>query len=150
MIYTNEPANVFYVFVSAARADRPDVVNLARHNNLKKDIKAGMGMYGEIVQTGLTGCYREEGQEVAQEERTIKVLCKTKEEAVCLAQLACRAYQQDCVLVIKSQTHSAALMSVPDGMAYKAQSLNGSLQVVEKASGECYTVDASGNIWEVI
>ena len=150
MIFTNEKPNVFFMYVSAARADRPDVVNLARHNQLKADIAAGMGMYGLIVQTGLTGCYREEGQEVASEERTLKVYCKTREECICLTQLVCRAYQQDSALVIKSQTHSAALMSCPEGMAYKAERLNGTLQVVDKPTGECYTVEADGTIWEVI
>nr|DAH54119.1 MAG TPA: hypothetical protein [Caudoviricetes sp.] len=150
MIYTKEPANIFYMYVSAARADRPDVVNLARHNQLKRDIMNGLGMYGEIVQTGITGYFREAGQEVATEERTIKVACRTREECICLAQLVCRAYQQDCALVIKSQTHSAALMSCPEGLAYKAERLNGSLQQVDAPKGECYSVDANGAIWEVV
>lgn len=150
MIYTKEPANVFSMYVSAACADRPDVVNLARHNQLKRDIMNGLGMYGEIVQTGITGYFREAGQDVATEERTIKVACRTREECINLTQLVCRAYQQDCALVIKSQTHSAALMSCPEGLAYKAERLNGSLQQVDAPKGECYSVDANGIIWEVV
>lgn len=150
MIYTKEPANIFYAYVSAARADLADIINMQRHNHLKRDIMNGLGMYGEIVQTGLTGCYREEGQEEAQQERTIKVACRTREECIELARLACMKYKQDCIMVIRSQTHSACLMSVPEGMLYKAERLNGSLQRVERVTGECFTMEADGTLWEVV
>lgn len=40
MIYTNEPANVFYVLVSAARANLSDIANMGRQLDLKALLQA--------------------------------------------------------------------------------------------------------------
>lgn len=149
MIYTKEPVNKFYVLVSAARAGFNDMINMHRQVNLKRDLQADPEFYGTLECTGLTGCYREEGQKEASTERTYRVLCDDKAQAINVARLACNGYDQDCVMIYKSQTHSAGLLFCKGLDGYKATRLNGSLQKVEKVSGECYTLDAEGNIWEV-
>lgn len=150
MIYTNEPSNVFYVLVSAARADKSDLVNMLRQHNLKNNLQSDPEYYGVLECTGLTGCYREEGQEVATEERTYRVRCESKAQAVNVARLACNQFEQDCVMVYKSQTHTAGLLFCKGLDGYKALRLNGSFQQVDAPKGENYTMDAEGRFWEVV
>ena len=150
MIYTNEPANKFYVLVSAARANLSDMVNITRQLGLKALLQDEPEYYGVLECTGLTGCYREEGQEVATTERTYRVLCDNKAQAINVARLACNDFEQDCVMVYKSQTHTAGLLFCKGLEGYKATRLNGSFQQVDEPKGECYTMDAEGNYWEVI
>lgn len=150
MIYTNEPANKFYVLVSAARANLSDMVNMARQLDLKALLQAEPEYYGVLECTGLTGCYREEGQAEASTERTYRVLCDNKAQAINVARLACNDFEQDCVMVYKSQTHTAGLLFCKGLDGYKATRLNGSFQQVDAPEGECYTMDAEGRIWEVI
>lgn len=150
MIYTNEPANKFYVLVSAARANLSDITNMGRQLDLKALLQAEPEYYGVLECTGLTGCYREEGQEVAATERTYRVLCDNKAQAINVARLACNDFEQDCVMVYKSQTHTAGLLFCKGLEGYKATRLNGSFQQVDEPKGECYTMDAEGRIWEVI
>lgn len=150
MIYTNEPANVFYVLVSAARANLSDMANMARQLDLKALLQAEPEYYGVLECTGLTGWYREQGQEVATQERTYRVRCENRAQAINVARLACNDFEQDCVLVYKSQTHTAGLMFCKGLDGYKTTRLNGSFQQVDKPTGENYTTDAEGRIWEVI
>ncbi|CDM12525.1 hypothetical protein [Cronobacter phage Dev2] len=49
MIYTNEPANVFYVLVSAARANLSDIANMGRQLDLKALLQAEPEYYGELA-----------------------------------------------------------------------------------------------------
>lgn len=150
MIHTNEPANVFYVLVSAARAGLSDMANMARQLDLKALLQAEPEYYGVLECTGLTGWYREQGQEVATQERTYRVRCENRAQAINVARLACNDFEQDCVLVYKSQTHTAGLMFCKGLDGYRTTRLNGSLQQVDKPTGENYTTDAEGRIWEVI
>lgn len=142
MIHTNEPANVFYVLVSAARADKSDIVNMSRQLGLKAELERDPEYYGVLECTGLTGCYREEGQEVATEERTYRVRCENRAQAINVARLACNVFEQDCVMVYKSQTHTAGLMFCKGLDGYKTTRLNGSFQQVDAPKGECFTKDA--------
>lgn len=150
MIHTNEPANVFYVLVSAARAGLSDMANMARQLDLKALLQAEPEYYGVLECTGLTDWYREQGQEVATQERTYRVRCENRAQAINVARLACNDFEQDCVLVYKSQTHTAGLMFCKGLDGYRVTRLNGSLQQVDKPTGENYTTDAEGRIWEVI
>ena len=59
MIYTNEPANVFYVLVSAFRSNLDDEVNMSRHRHMVNNLRNAPGLYGSVESTDLTGCYRE-------------------------------------------------------------------------------------------
>lgn len=150
MIYTKEPANVFYVLVSAARANLSDSINMGRQNDLKSMLLAEPEYYGVLECTGLTGCYKEAGQADASTERTYRVRCESKAQAINVARTACNTFQQDCVMVYKSQTHTAGLMFCKGLDGYKTTRLNGSFQQVETPQGECYTMDAEGNYWEVV
>lgn len=150
MIYTNEPANVFYVLVSAARADKSDIVNMNAQLMLKHTLQQDPEYYGVLECTGLTGCYREEGQEVATEERTYRVRCENRAQAINVARLACNDFEQDCVMVYKSQTHTAGLMFCKGLDGYKTTRLSGSFQQVDAPKGECFTKDAEGRFWEVV
>lgn len=150
MIHTREPANVFYVLVSAARANLPDVSNMKRQLALRDALKFDPEYYGVLECTGLTGWYREEGQEVATQERTYRVRCENRAQAINVARLACNTFDQDCVLVYKSQTHTAGLMFCKGLDGYKTTRLNGSFQQVDKPTGENYTTDAEGRFWEVV
>lgn len=59
MIFTKEPANAFYVLVSAFRSNLDDEVNMSRHRHMVSTLRAAPGIYGELESTDLTGCYRE-------------------------------------------------------------------------------------------
>lgn len=150
MIYTKEPANVFYVLISAARANLTDINNMSRQNALKSMLLAEPEYYGVLECTGLTGCYKEVGQAEASTERTYRVRCESKAQAINVARLGCNNFEQDCVMVYKSQTHTAGLMFCKGLDGYKTTRLNGSFQQVDQPTGECYTMDAEGNYWEVV
>ncbi|QHJ79914.1 MAG: hypothetical protein [Caudoviricetes sp.] len=151
MIYTNEPANMYYVFVSAYRSYESVEVNELMQDALAKLINESPKMFGRIEDYRVTGCYHEVGSDSATEERTFKVLC-THEQAENLAFMATDRFFQDCVLVVNSQTHTANLwrITVPQyRVVREITDLNGSLQPVSKPTGECYSV-IDGQYWEVI
>lgn len=107
MIHTKEPANVFYVLVSAARAGLTEKRNIERHTCLKVELMSDPEYYGFVTDTDLIGHYKEEGQEGATKERTVRVRCENRAQAINVARLACNTFEQDCVMVYKSQTHTA-------------------------------------------
>ena len=151
MIFTKEPVNVFYVLVSAFRSNLDDEVNMSRHRHMVSELRAAPGIYGELEYTDLTGCYRESIALAPTEEKTIRVLCKNKEQALQVARLACNEYEQDCVLVYKSQTHTAGLVYAKGIDGYKTERLPGSFQEgprTEALKG-CFTIDESGRRWQV-
>lgn len=114
------------------------------------------GMYGNIESQNVTGCYREHGQQVASKERTLRVRCSKESQVAELTYLACHVYDQDAVLVVNSQTHTAALASVRKVGEYPLvypeyhEARIGVLTVVDAAAGECYTIDEKGVCWEVL
>ncbi|MDU2073334.1 MAG: hypothetical protein E7E98_12740, partial [Cutibacterium avidum] len=141
-------ANKFYVLISAARANLSHEENKKRHFALFTELNQARSKYGAI-DGQVIGCYREEGQEVAQEENTIRVLCDTYGQVMQCCKLA-GIYDQDCIMVYRSQTHTASLM-FPGGMiGLSSQPLNGSFQEVDKPTGENYTRTVTGRYWEVI
>lgn len=151
MIFTKEPANVFYVLVSAFRSNLDDEVNMSRHRHMVSELRAAPGIYGELESTDLTGCYREAIASAPTEEKTMRVLCKNKEQALQVARLACNEYEQDCVLVYKSQTHTAGLVYAKGIDGYKAERLPDSFQEVPKGAPlqGCFTIDEFGRRWQV-
>lgn len=91
----------------------------------------------------------------ATEERTLMIECTVKQAAE-LTWLACKTYSQDAVLVVNSQTHTAALWSIEDVGEYpqayptlKEVALGGTMQQVDAPKGECYSV-IGGKYWEVV
>lgn len=157
MIYTNEPANQFYVYLTAYRATNGHTVNEAFTKSMTAEIRKYPGMYGLIESIGHTGCFREAGQEVATEERTIVVRALNARQVANLTDLACHKWEQDAVLVVNSQTHTATLASIVQDGEYPNQyprlheePLEGTFQMVDKPTGECYTLDDGGYVWEVI
>ena len=157
MIYTNEPANIFYVFLTAYREIEEPKVNEKFTRGMARRIRTYAGTYGNIESTEIQGCFREAGQEVASIERTIKVQCTNMKQVAELTYLACVDYNQDAVLIVNSQTHTASLGHIEQRGEYpihyhefvQGESF-GTLQAVSEASGECYSVDASGQVWEVL
>lgn len=151
MIFTKESANVFYVLVSAFRSNLDDEVNMSRHRHMVSELRAAPGIYGELESTDLTGCYRESIALAPTEEKTMRVLCKNKEQALQVARLACNEYEQDCVLVYKSQTHTAGLVYAQGIAGYTAERLPGSFQEVPKGAPlqGCFTIDEFGRRWQV-
>lgn len=105
MIYTNEPANQFYVYLTAYRALNSKELNEKLLKGMTSEIRKYTGLYGVIESINHTGCFREAGQDVASSERTLCVRARTEIEADNLAFLACDRYDQDAVLVVNSQTH---------------------------------------------
>lgn len=155
MIHTKEPANKMFVFVTAYRAIESHEVNENFTIGLERVIRKYPGTYGNIRETNITGCFREAGQDVATTERTLKVEC-TEKQAAELTYLACCTYEQDAVLVVNSQTHTAALWSIGGETVYKKFNpklvetpLDGTLQRVDAPSGECYSI-INGEFWEVV
>lgn len=74
MIYTNEPANVLYVFLTAYRASNTPQVNEIFLEGMIKHISKFPGVYGNIESVSIQGCFKEAGQTEASIERTIKAL----------------------------------------------------------------------------
>lgn len=149
MIYTNEPANKFYVLISAARANLSLEENKKRHFALFVELNQAPSKYG-MIDGQVIGCYKEAGQQVATEENTIRVLCDTFQQAIEVTKLACKTYDQDCVLVYNSQTHTASLMSLEGISGIQRVSLGGSFQEVAQPTGENYTRTITGRYWEVV
>lgn len=150
MIYTKEPANVWYVLVSAFRSNLHHLDNLSRHRRLVNSLRNAPGEYGSVESTDLTGCYHEAGMESPAEEQTIRVRCTHKHQAISVARLACGEYEQDCVLVYNSQTHKAGLIFAGGLDGWRTESI-GSFQMVAQdveLTGN-YTVDEFGRGWMV-
>ncbi len=99
----------------------------------------------------MTGCYREAIASAPTEEKTIRVRCKDKEQVLQVARLACNEWEQDCVLVYKSQTHTAGLVYAKGIDGYKAERLSGSFQELPKGAPlqGCFTIDEFGRRWQV-
>ena len=158
MIYTNEPSNVFYVYLTAYRGDQPEEVNEVLLKGMTQRIVKYADLYGHIESFNIVGMFKEAGAVKATQERTLKVMCRTEKQAAELTYLAWNEYDQDAVLVVRSQTHTAELWSIEMHWGdtrksfpqVKTDSLNGTLQQVDAPTGECYSVDDAGNIWEVI
>lgn len=148
MIYTNEQANKFFVLISAARATLSAEDNKKRHFALFTELNQARSKYGAI-DGQVIGCYREAGQEVAQEENTIRVLCDTYQQVIECCKLS-GIYDQDCIMVYRSQTHTAFLMAVDGLIGQYLTQLNGSFQEVAQPTGENYTRTITGRYWEVI
>lgn len=150
MIFTKEPANVFYVLVSAFRSNLDDEVNMSRHRHMVSALRATEGLYGTIESTDLTGCYREEIASAPTEEKTVRVRCKDKAQVLQVARLACNEWEQDCVLVYSSQTHTAGLVYAKGLHGHKTERL-GSFQEVSKGTPlqGCFTIDEFGRRWQV-
>lgn len=156
MIHTNEPANVFYVYLTAYRGFQSEELNEALLKGMIKRIQKYPGMYGRIESYNIAGCFREEGQLVATQERTLKVMCRKESQVAELTWLACHEYDQDAVLVVNSQTHTATLGSIKQEgeypmtfPSYHEQGI-GVFTKVDKPQGECYSVDDAGNYWECL
>lgn len=157
MIYTNEPSNVLYVYLTAYRATNSRPLNEIFLLGMINHISKFPGEYGTIETSSIQGCFREEGRDYVSSERTIRVRCTDKHQATNLADLACHRYDQDAVLVVNSQTHTSYLWSVELAGEYplafpklKIVDLEGTLQSVETPVGECYSIDENGKTWEVI
>ncbi|QOC57707.1 putative S-adenosyl-L-methionine hydrolase [Erwinia phage pEp_SNUABM_10] len=112
MIHTNEPANQFFVYLSAYRSYESQEVNEKMTKGLISEVRKYPGMYGVIVREDVQGCFKEAGAEHASIERTIVVRCRSEYERDHLTYLACRVYNQDCVLVVNSQTHTASFANI--------------------------------------
>lgn len=151
MIYTNEPANALYVLVSAFRSNFDYEVNMSRHRHMVSTLRAAPGLYGVIESTDLTGYYREDIANEPTEEKTIRVRCKDKGQVLQVARLACNEWEQDCVLVYKSHTHTVGLVYAKGIDGYKAERLPGSFQEVPQGAPlqGCYTIDEYGRRWQV-
>ena len=151
MIFTREPANVFYVLVSAFRSNLDDEVNMSRHRHMVSELRAFPGLYGSVDSTDLTGCYREKIASAPTEEKTVRIRCKDKSQVLNVARLACNEWEQDCVMVYRSQTHTAALVYAKGIDWYKVEHLPGSLQGVSKGAPlqGCYTIDEFGRSWQL-
>lgn len=154
MIHTKEPANQFYVYLTAYRATYSDALNEKLLKGMIAEIRKYPGIYGVIEQEMVAGCFREAGQEEASIERTLKVRARNEIEADNLAFLACDRYDQDAVLEVASQTHTATLVSYKregvHGTITRSREVIGTYTAVEQATGECYSVESGAQVWEVL
>lgn len=112
MIHTKQPANQFYVFLTAYRSHECTEVNEIHTRGMASEIRKYPGQYGIIEDADVQGCFKEEGAEVATNERTLKVRARNEYEMANLVYLACKIYDQDAALVVNSQTHTASLGTV--------------------------------------
>lgn len=82
MIYTKEPANKVFVFVTAYRGHESLEVNEKMLKGLVRTIKTYPGAYGNLRDAHVQGCFKEAGMPEATQERTLKVECTEKQAAV--------------------------------------------------------------------
>lgn len=154
MIYTNEPANQFYVYLTAYRGIEPLEVNEKMLKGMIAEIRKYPGLYGVIEDESVVGCFHEAGQPVATRERTLKVRARNEVEADNLAFLACDHYDQDAILEVASQTHTATLVSYKregvHGIINRSRETIGTLEAVTKPAGPHYSQDSNGQYWEVL
>lgn len=153
MIHTKQPANQFYVYLTAYRAINPEAVNEKLLKGMIAEIRKYPGIYGVIEDELVAGCFREAGQDAVSTERTIKVRARNEVEADNLAFLACDRYNQDAVLEVASQTHTATLVSYKregvHGIINRSREVIGTYTAVDAAIGECYSVERGAQVWEV-
>ena len=81
MIYTKEPANKVFVFVTAYRGHESLEVNEKMLKGLVRTIKTYPGAYGNLRDAHVQGCFKEAGMPEATQERTLKVECTEKQAA---------------------------------------------------------------------
>ncbi len=151
MIHTKQPANQFYVFLTAYRSTNTEAVNEKLLKGMIAEIRKYPGSYGVIEDINVAGCFQEAGATHPTIERTLKVRARNEIEADNLAFLACDRYDQDAVLEVASQTHTATLVS------YKREGVHGvinrSREVIgtftkQDTGAEHYSMIA-GEQWEV-
>lgn len=154
MIHTKQPANQFFVYLTAYRAGRSEAVNEKFLKGMVAEIRKYPGIYGVIEDELVAGCFKEAGQDVATTERTIKVRARNEVEADNLAFLACDRYEQDAVLEVASQTHTATLVSYKregvHGVINRSRTVIGTYTAVDAATGENYSVERGAQVWEVL
>lgn len=154
MIHTKEPANQFYVYLTAYRATNTEEMNELLLKGMVREIRKYPGIYGVIESELVAGCFREAGQDEVSTERTLKVRARNETEADNLAFLACDRYNQDAVLEVASQTHTATLVSYKregvHGVITRSREVIGTYTAVEQATGECYSVESGAQVWEVL
>lgn len=112
MIHTKEPVNCFTVYLTAYRSHYTSDVNEVFTKGLASKIRKFAGTYGSLKSEAVEGCYKEAGNSEATVERTLQVFCRTEKQVAELTWLACHDYDQDAVLVVNSQTHTASLCSI--------------------------------------
>lgn len=150
MIYTKDNANMFFVYLTAYRSHETKEVNELFTEGMAKHIARHSAHYGVLVLEDIEGCYRETGSNAVSIERTLMVRCTSESQVAELADLACYRYDQDSILVVRSQTRTSELWSVKDGVTLTKTRLDGQFQKVDKPTGECYSKDGTGQYWEVI
>lgn len=112
MIYTKEPANTYYVYLTAYRSCYTPSLNEVLVDGMAERIRGLRKLYGKILDEGVVGCYTEAGNTEATVERTLQVHCTGWNQVMMLAELAHVRYDQDSILAVASQTHTASLISV--------------------------------------
>lgn len=112
MIYTKEQPNVFYVYLTAYRSINSWAVNEILTTEMAGRIRRHPGFYGNLINTSVEGCYHEKGVGLPTVERTLVVKCTKPSQVAELTALACGEYDQDAVLQVNSQTHTAILNSL--------------------------------------
>lgn len=153
MIHTKQPANQFYVFLTAYRSYETTEVNEIHTRSIAQHIRKYPGALGVVENTDVQGCYKEAGAESASIERTLKVRARNHYEMSNLVYLACKNYDQDAVLVINSQTHTAALGTIEMVGEYPMQYPRLKLDVIgtftkQDTGSEHYSI-INGERWEV-
>ncbi|UUG66281.1 S-adenosyl-L-methionine hydrolase [Pectobacterium phage vB_PcaP_P15_PC2B6] len=144
MSHTKEPANIQYVLLSAFRASNTPLVNLTNHQALVESIEELGGCV--IESTALTGCYLEEGQSWPSTEKTIRVRCDEPWQVANVVWLAWCYYEQECVLVYESQTHTASLQA-PCEFTQIGTSQKAPKGYLNDSPAGAYTIDEHGEVW---
>lgn len=153
MIHTKQPANQFYVFLSAYRSHESQEVNEKMTKGLIAEVRKFPGTYGVIEHENVQGCFKEAGAESASIERTIKVRARNIAEVEALTYLACKVHNQDAVLIVNSQTHTTSLGLIEERGEYPltypvlAQQALGVFTKQDTASEHYSIID--GERWEV-
>lgn len=147
MIHTNEPANVFFVYLTAYRSHESQEVNEAMLKGMTREIRKFSGSYGSLQMENVVGCYHEAGAESPSIERTLMVKCHNRAQVGELAVLACKGYFQDAILEVSSQTHTAKLIKYDTTKMVHSEETIGTFTKQDTGS-EMYSI-INGERWEV-
>lgn len=144
MIHTKQPANHFTVFLTGYVSYEPKEVNEIFTKGMQEDIEKSPKVYGEVRRTDVQGVYK------GKTERTLQIRCSNREQVSNLAALACLRYNQECVLMVASQTHTSYLINFEGAYGLEQEVINqiGTMQRVDAPQGDAYSV-IDGNTWEV-
>lgn len=112
--------STYMIFATAFRANVTDAENHKRNDLMRAAMECnGVTMKAATVE----GCFREDGQDAYTVEDTMQACHLGWSQALLAADVACKSFKQDCILVVNMQSFEADLVTSLDGGSYEVTSI---------------------------